>query len=139
MLDCRKTGGAAFNQKAADAVVGSRPDDRDVSYRTVGDPRLFAVENPVGSISNGPCSHPGRVGPEVGFGQTETADRPPLPEIGDPAFLLFEAAPLEDRVHDERGLHRNEGAETGISPFELAVDESVGDRGDSREVEVGIR
>ncbi len=130
--------GAGFDQKAANALVGFGPDHGDVCNRPVRDPRFFTVNDPVIAIANRAGAHTARVRSKVGFGETEAADSVAPTERGDPAFLLIAASPAENRVHDQRCLHRHEGSQTRIPTLELAVDESVSDGIDARKIEVGI-
>ena len=57
------------------AVLGARPDDRDVGDRAVRDPHLRAVQDPVGAVAPRGRAHRARVGARVRLGQPEAADR----------------------------------------------------------------
>ena len=77
LVDLRRgePGRALLDDEAADlAVLGARPDDRDVGDRAVRDPHLGAVEDPVGPVA--PCVRPhrARVGAGIRLGQAEAAD-----------------------------------------------------------------
>jgi hypothetical protein len=45
-----------------------------------------------------------------------------------PALLLFLGAVGEDRIHAQRGLHRDEAADTAVAALELLADQAVADR-----------
>ena len=65
-----------LDEEAADlAVLGARPDDRDVRDRAVRDPHLRAGQDPVGAVAARVRAHRAGVGAGVGLGEAEAADR----------------------------------------------------------------
>ena len=50
-----------------------------------------------------------------------------------PALLLLLGAPLPDREHRERALHRDEAADAGVAGLELLAGEAVHDRARARQ------
>ena len=119
--------GAALDQVAADLarlVLG--PHDGDVGDRAVRDPELGAVEDVVVPLPDGAGRHPARVGPVVGLGQPEAADRRALLELRQPPVLLRVGPEAMDGIHDEPALHRGEGAEPRVPALELLHDQPVG-------------
>ena len=94
--ETRRLGG---HQETADTVIGLRPDSGDVSEVAVGDPHLGAVDHPVGTITSGTGAHTGRVGAEVGLGQSEATDGITSGQSRQPLMLLFLGPVAVDRVH----------------------------------------
>ena len=73
-------------------------------------------------------AHRARVGAGVRLGQTEAADRLAGVHRRQPALLLLLGAPLPDREHRQRALHRDGAADAGVARLELEAGEPVGDR-----------
>ena len=63
----------------------------------------------------------------IGLGQAEAADDLARCELRQILLALRLAAIGEDRVHDERGLHRHRRAVAGIDALDLARDQPIGD------------
>ncbi len=124
-IGSRKAGRASLHQKAADAVFRPRPDNSDVRQRSVGDPGLLTIQDPVRSVADGTGPHRRRIRPEIRFGQPEAADRSSRLQFGQPSGFLFVRSVLEDRVHHERALHGDEAAQAGIAALDLLHDEPV--------------
>ena len=123
-----KPGIPLLDEEAVDlAVVGARPDDRDVGDRAVRDPHLRAVQDPVGAVAPRGRAHRARVGARVGLGQPEAADRVAVVHRRQPALLLLLGAPAPDREHRERALHRDERANARVAGLELEARQPVGD------------
>jgi hypothetical protein len=51
----------------------------------------------------------------------------PVASFGSHSLLLLLAAEGVDRIHDQRALHRREGADARVAALELLHDEPVGD------------
>ena len=123
----RETRRARRHDESDDPFFGPGPHDRDVGDRTVGDPHLRAVEDPVGAVA--PCggAHARRVGPEVRLGQPEASDDVTGGHRGQPLVALFLTAPAVDREHRQRPLHRHEAAQTAVDRLEFLAHQPVGD------------
>src|SRR5947209_6834449 len=67
------------------------------------------------------------VGPEVGLGEAETADRFALGHRRQPTLLLRRRAVGVDGEHHQRALHRAEAAKARVAALQLLHDEAVGD------------
>ncbi len=63
----------------------------------------------------------------VGLGQTEAADLLAADQAGQILRSLRIAAVSVDRIDDQRRLHAQRRAVPGINPFDLAIDQPVGD------------
>ena len=113
------------NDESPDALVGLRPDDRDVRDRPVGYPHLATLEHPIVTIASGSRSHARGVGPGIRFGQTEASDDLPRRHPGQPLILLLFAPPPPDRVHRERPLHRDERTDARVRSLELEACQAV--------------
>src|SRR5579871_593360 len=92
-----KTGGPPRHDKSANAVLGLRPDDGDVGNRTVGDPHLRPIENPIVAVAPRKGAHAGGVAAEIGFGQAETTDQLASSHRWQQAALLLLIAETIDR------------------------------------------
>ena len=97
--------------KPRDAVVGLRPDDRDVRDRGQPDPALRAGEHPPVPVADGAGGHAPRVAAGGRLGQPEAADQLAGGHAGQPPLLLLLGAELRDRAHRQRALHRDERAD----------------------------
>ena len=62
----------------------------------------------------------------IGFGETEAADPFARRELGQIFRPLFIRAEGEDRMHDQRGLHRHGRTIAGIDPLDFAGNQSIG-------------
>ena len=127
VLERREPGVPALDEKPTDHAVQLGPDDRDVRDRPVRNPGFRSVQHEAVPVFSRRGPHARRVGAEVRLRQTEASDRRGGRELRDPAVLLFGRAEGVDRVHHERGLHRDERAQAGISALELLHDQTVGD------------
>jgi hypothetical protein len=123
----RKTLGVRRHDEALDAVIGLRPDDRDVGEIAVGDPHFGAVDDPVAAVLLRARLHVGRVGAAVRFGQAEAADDLARRHLRQPVLLLLFAAVGVDRIHAQRRLHRGEAADAGIAAFEFLAGQAIAD------------
>ena len=119
--------GAALDQEAADDAVELGPDHREVSDRRVGDPHLGAGEPVAARRLLRARHHRAGIGAVIGLGQAEAADDLARCELRQILLALRLAAIGEDRVHDERGLHRHGRAVAGIDALDLARDQPIGD------------
>src|SRR5437667_7853385 len=120
---------AALYQKSANAVFSARPYYGKVGQGSVGDPGLFAVEDPAIAVFAGGGAHAGGVRAEVRLGQSEAAQDFAGLQLGEPAlFLLFRSVGV-DRVHDQGALHGSEAAQAGIAALQLLHEESILDVG----------
>ena len=120
-----EAGSIAFDEEPADAVFCARPDDGDIGHRTVRDPRFFAIEHPGSAVANCARAHAGRIRTEVGFGQTEAANRFPRLEARKPVIFLLLRTVLKDREHDQRSLHGNKTSDGGVAALEFLHFEAV--------------
>ena len=91
---------------------------REVGDRRVGDPHLGAVELEAAGDLLGARHHRAGIGAEVRLGQAEAADQLGLGELGQIFLLLRLAAVGVDRVHHQRGLHRQRRAVAGIDALQ---------------------
>ncbi len=128
-----EAGHAGFDQEAPDAVLGLRPDHRDVGEGAVGDPHLGAGEYPVralaGALAAGSGAHVGGVGAEVRFGEGEAADQFAGGEAGQPALLLLLRAERVDGAHRQRALDGDEAAQARVGGLQFHAGDPVGDGG----------
>ena len=108
--------------------IEARPHDRDVGDPAVGDPRLGTVEHVVGTVTARDGAHPARVAAEVPLGEPEASERVTGGHPRQPGFFLFLRAVRPDRVHRERALHADEGAEARVAGLELEAGQAVRDR-----------
>ena len=113
------------DDEAAHAVVGHRPDDRHVGDRSVGDPHLAAVEDPVRPVAPRPGGHRSRIGAGVGFGQAEAAEQFAGGHAGQPLLLLFFGAESPDREHGQRPLYRDHRPDAGVGGLQLGTRQPV--------------
>src|SRR6185312_9379224 len=58
-LRCGEAGGSLVDQKAANAILRHRPHHGDIGNRTVGDPHLRAIDDPVATAPSGARLHVG--------------------------------------------------------------------------------
>ena len=128
----REPARAALHEESPDAAVGSRPHDRDVGHRAIGDPHLGAVENPVITVTPSCRAHRRGIGSRVGLGEAEAADGAAGGHLGKPARLLLLAAVGPDREHRERALHGHERPQAAVTGLELLGRDPVCERGCSR-------
>src|ERR1700757_5010001 len=68
------------------------------------------------------------------LGQSEAADHLSARHARQVTLLLLLGAEGEDRIHAERGLHRDEAADPRVTALELLADEAVGDGVEARAV-----
>ncbi|CAB4852643.1 unannotated protein [freshwater metagenome] len=73
-------------------------------------------------------AHARGVGPEVGFGQAEAAERLAGSHAGEPLVLLGLGAEGMDAIHRQRTGDTHEGAEPGVARLELETGQPVGHR-----------
>ncbi len=115
-------------QKAAHAVVfvfHFGPDHGDIGDRAGGDPHFFAVQDVVRAVATRACAHAAGIGTEIRFRQTEAAKFFALRHGRQPLVLLLVGAEGVDGVHDERGLHADEGADAGVAALHLLRHQAV--------------
>ncbi|KAG1250028.1 hypothetical protein G6F65_018888 [Rhizopus arrhizus] len=123
-----EAGHALFQHEALDAVLGLRPDDRQVGHRPAGDPHLAAADPPVTAVAHRTGLHAGRIGTAVRLGQAEAADQFAARHRRQPLLALFLAAIGVDGIHAQRALHRNEAAQARVATLQLLADQAVADR-----------
>src|SRR3569833_1103808 len=127
-VPCREPTCAALHEEAADPVVRTRPDDRDVGHRAVRDPHLGAVQHPVRALALGVRTHVRRVRAVGGLGQAEAAERLAGGHPRQPFLLLLLRAVLVDRRHRERTLYGHEAAQPRVGRLQLTAGDAVRDR-----------
>ncbi len=140
MLDLggREPRGVGGDHEPADAVVGTGPDHRDPGHRAIGDPHLAPVEHPVSpAVALGVGPHRGGVGADVRFGQPEAADDLAGRHPRQPLLLLLLGAEAPDRVHGERALDGDQGADAGVGGLQLQAGQAVLDGGGTRAAVAG--
>src|SRR5207248_10425194 len=103
----------------------SRPHEREVGDRAVGDPHLRAVHLPVDAALLSVQLHGGGIRSPVWLGETEAADELAARHPREVALLLLLGAEGTDRIHAQRRLHRDEAADAGVAALELLADEPV--------------
>src|SRR6185437_10669816 len=69
----------------------------------------------------------GRIGAAVRLGEAEAADELSAGHARKILLLLLLGAEGMNRVHAERGLHRDEAADAGVAALELLTDQAVAD------------
>ena len=128
-LGSREPGRPLLDDEPADlAVLGSRPDDRDVGDRAVRDPHLGAVQDPVRPIAPRVRAHRAGIGARVRLRQPEAADHLARVHPRQPVLLLLLRAPAPDREHRERALHRDGAADARVTRLELEARQAIRDR-----------
>ena len=98
----------------------------DVGDRTVGDPHLGAVNDPVITVALRVRLHVAGVGAAVRLGQPEAADGFAARHRRQPAVLLLVRTVGVNRKHDEAALHRDEAAQPAVAALEFLADQAVG-------------
>src|SRR5438132_7324343 len=117
--------GALLDQKSADPLLATGPDNRQVGDVAVRDPALRAIEHPVFSVATRPRRHPGRVGAKLRLGQTEAPDHLACRHPWEPVLLLLLRPIAMNREHGQRALHRNEAAQPTVATLEFLAGESI--------------
>src|SRR6202012_3387456 len=110
------------NDEALDLVVGlvARPDDGDVADRTVADPALAAVDDPVVAVAlRHRAQALGRVRSGQRLGQAEGTEQLAGGEPRQPFGALLVTPGDRDGAHDEAVLHADQRRHAGIDPGEL--------------------
>src|SRR6266850_1237653 len=124
----RKTVEIFFQYKAPDlARIILGPDDEDVGDGRVGDPRLGARQAVAALHLLRARLHRAWIGAVIGLGEAEAADPCAGGELRQVFPALRFGAELEDRQHDERGLHAHHRAVARVDALHLACDQAVGD------------
>ena len=124
---------AFFDQEATDFFVFAFcPDNGDIGDGTAGNPHFLAVEDVLVSFFDGASEHTAGVGSELRFGEAEAADGFALLQEREPFIFLRITAEGVNRVHDERALHGDEAAESGIATLKFLRHEAVSDVGHAR-------
>ena len=118
---------APLHDEAADRAVQLGPDDGQIRYRGVADPRLAAVETVSVPGSFRPGQHAPRVGSVVRLGQAEAADEFPRGEAREVFLPLFLAAVGMDGMHDQGRLHAQGGTVAAVHPLHLPREQAVAD------------
>ncbi len=85
----RKPGVPVLDQEAADAVLGARPNDRDIGHGAVGDPGLLAVEDPAVAVRRAVVRMPAGFEPKSGSVRPKQPIASPRLQPGQPALLLL--------------------------------------------------
>ena len=98
-----ESGRVGGHDEPANTVIGLSPDHGHIGHRTVGDPHLRPVQDPVrgvtATIATGPSTHVGGIGAVVGLGQAEAPDGLAGGHRRQPLELLLLRAVLPDREH----------------------------------------
>ena len=126
-LPCLESLHALLDQKPADALIGSGPDDRQLGDVPVGDPPLAAVDDPVVSISPGPRRHPSGVRPKLRLGEPKAANDFARGHLGQPRLLLFFRAVSMDRKHTKRPLDGDKAAQPAVTALEFLACQAIHD------------
>src|SRR5437660_588913 len=98
---------AALDQEAANAVLGTRPDDGQVRDTAIGDPHLRAVQDISVAITACSGSHTRGVATGIRFSQSKAANHFAAGHARQPTLLLLLRAKRRDWEHSERTLHRD--------------------------------
>src|SRR5512141_1137052 len=101
----------AVEEERGDALVALRrirvrEHERELRHRSVGDPHLAAVDDPVAAVALRRRLKLRRVASHRRLGEPEAADDLAAAEARQPRSLLLLGAPFEDRELDERDLDR---------------------------------
>ena len=114
-----------LDEEATDAFGRHGPHQRHIGDGAVGDPHFRAVEHPVRAALLGVRLHVGRIRAALRLGEPEAADELAPRHARQVGLFLLLRAERPDRIHAQRGLHRDETADARVATLELLADESV--------------
>jgi hypothetical protein len=122
----RKARPLSFYQKPPDSVGRFGPNDCQVRDGAIGNPTFRTVEDPVTPVAVRTRFHPSGVRAVVGFRESKAANHLALGHVRQPTLLLFLGAKCPNRVHAQRALNRNHGAQPAVATLEFLANETVG-------------
>src|SRR5688500_9903410 len=119
---------AAFNDHSPDLtfiILG--PNDSQIRYRTISNPHFSPVEDIGISIICYPADHATGIRTVIWFCQAKTPDQFTSPQLWEIFFPKFFRRVFINRKHDQRPLNRSHRPDSGITPFELLHNDTIGD------------
>ena len=111
----------------AELGIGLREDQRHLRVAGHRDPHLRAVEHPAASVLRARVFWLAASEPVSGSVSPKQPSHSPEQSLGRYLLLLLLGAPLQDPRADERGLHRDDGADRRVAAPDLLDDQAVGE------------